>query len=237
MKAMHIDHVANFPFPTPPDRGALRDAERTLVHLGALERAPARVEGGRRCEMHASITALGRAMALFPVVPRYAKLLVQGNQHGCLPYAVALVAALSVGDVFEREDILPLPPHDEEDAAAHREARRAARGAYYKALRVFDALGGGASDAFRLLSVVGAYSHDAARGASLSFCREHFVRPKAMEEIHKLRAQLSQILAANLAGLSDVDAARLQDPSLTPPDAAQCKACLLYTSPSPRDRG
>lgn len=224
MKAMHIDHVANFPFPTPPDRGALRDAERTLVHLGALERAPARVEGGRRREMHASITALGRAMALFPVVPRYAKLLVQGNQHGCLPYAVALVAALSVGDVFEREDILPLPPHDEEDAAAHREARRAARGAYYKALRVFDALGGGASDAFRLLSVVGAYSHDAARGASLSFCREHFVRPKAMEEIHKLRAQLSQILAANLAGLSDVDAARLQDPSLTPPDAAQCKA-------------
>ncbi|KAG8891662.1 putative ATP-dependent RNA helicase DHR1, partial [Tulasnella sp. 408] len=37
MKAMHIDAVVNFPFPTPPDRQALQKAEQVLIHLSALE--------------------------------------------------------------------------------------------------------------------------------------------------------------------------------------------------------
>jgi len=28
MKGMHIDKVINFPFPTPPDRGSLSEAEK-----------------------------------------------------------------------------------------------------------------------------------------------------------------------------------------------------------------
>ena len=221
MKAMNIDNVANFPFPTAPERDALRRAERTLVHLGALEAAEARHAGGRR-DLHASITALGRVMALFPVLPRYAKLLAQGNQQGCLPYAAALVAALSVGDVFEREDRTPDVPPDM-DPAEIKEVRRKARAAYYGAMRVFDALGEGQSDAFRLLSVVGAYAHEAAQGAASAFCQSHFVRRKAMEEIHQLRAQLGQIMLANLSGISDAEERRLLDPSLAPPSAVQCK--------------
>ena len=88
MKAMNIDNVANFPFPTPPDRSELRRAERSLVHLGALEHAQV-TSGGRRVTQ-ARVTSLGRSMALFPVVPRYAKLLAQGGQHGCMPYACLL---------------------------------------------------------------------------------------------------------------------------------------------------
>lgn len=225
MKAMNIDQVAHFPFPTPPDREALARAERMLLHLGALENMDLRTQGTRA--QHASITSLGRVMALFPVAPRYAKLLAQGHQHSCLPYAVALVAAMSVGDIFEREDMLTAQAAMEIDAdadpAAAKEARRTARAAYFRALRVFDAIGEGLSDAFRLLSVVGAYSHDAARGVSVSFCREHFVRVKAMEEIHKLRAQLSNLVLANLTGLSDMDATQLRDPSLPPPNTTQCK--------------
>ena len=38
MKAMHVDRVVNFPFPTPPDPEQLRAAEERLVQLGALER-------------------------------------------------------------------------------------------------------------------------------------------------------------------------------------------------------
>ncbi|WFD01640.1 RNA helicase [Malassezia obtusa] len=221
MKAMNIDNVARFPFPTPPDRDALRRAERMLVHLGALEPAEARRASGQR-DTHASITELGRTMALFPVLPRYAKLLAQGNQHGCLPYAVALTAALSVGDVFEREERTHATPLDMDEAEA-KEARRKARAAYYGALRVFDALGEGQSDAFRLLSVVGAYAHEAAQGTSRAFCESHYVRLKAMEEIHQLRAQLGRILLANLGGVSDTDARRVLDPALAPPSAVQCK--------------
>lgn len=39
-------------------------------------------------------------MACFPVSPRYAKMLSLGHQQGLLPYVVAVVAALSVQEVF-----------------------------------------------------------------------------------------------------------------------------------------
>lgn len=97
MKSMNIDAVANFPFPTPPDRDALRRAEKTLVHLGALEASEANSRIGGK------ITPLGRSMAAFPLSPRFAKMIVAGQQHGCLPYVIAIVCALSVGDPFIRE--------------------------------------------------------------------------------------------------------------------------------------
>ncbi|KAJ2389799.1 putative ATP-dependent RNA helicase DHR1, partial [Coemansia sp. RSA 2603] len=78
MKAMGLDAVANFPFPTPPDRRALRRAEQLLTWLGALD------ADGRA-------TPLGRLMSVFPVAPRFARMLVAAQQGGCLPYVVAVV--------------------------------------------------------------------------------------------------------------------------------------------------
>jgi ATP-dependent RNA helicase DHX37/DHR1 len=116
MKSMHIDAVANFPFPTPPDRVALKKAETILTHLGALGfsksdqndkgkgHAVPRVSSGLTIGGH--ITELGTAMALFPVSPRFSKMLVAGRQHGTLPYIIAIVAALSVGNPFLHEDFL-----------------------------------------------------------------------------------------------------------------------------------
>lgn len=40
-------------------------------------------------------------MASFPVSPRYAKMLVLSRAYKVLPYVIALVAALSVEEVFE----------------------------------------------------------------------------------------------------------------------------------------
>ena len=94
MKSMGIDQIINFPFPTPPDRTALRKAERLLTILGALDRETKQV------------TDLGRTMSHFPLSPRFAKILIIGNQLDCLPYIVALVSALSVGDPFLTENEL-----------------------------------------------------------------------------------------------------------------------------------
>jgi len=44
MKAMNIDKVVNFPFPTPPDIIQLKTAENRLTILGALQ-APKKKEG------------------------------------------------------------------------------------------------------------------------------------------------------------------------------------------------
>jgi len=81
-------------------------------------------------------------------------------------------------------------------------------------------LGDAKSDAFRVLSVTGAYEYE---GGGLSFCQRHFVRPKAMEEIHKLRAQISNIVQSNFRG---VDAGF--DPKLPPPNPTQLKALRQF---------
>ena len=46
------------------------------------------------------ITSLGKAMAAFPLAPRYGKMLALSHQHNLLPYTVALVAALTVPEVL-----------------------------------------------------------------------------------------------------------------------------------------
>jgi ATP-dependent RNA helicase DHX37/DHR1 len=97
MKAMHIDAVINFPFPTPPDRTILQKAEKVLTYLGALKSS---------MTTGAQITELGRTMALFPLSPRFSRMLVSGQQHGCLPYVITMVSALSVGDPFLHEEAL-----------------------------------------------------------------------------------------------------------------------------------
>jgi len=102
MKNMHIDAVVNFPFPTPPDRSALHQAEKILTHLGALG-SPGM---GESSLVGGQITALGKTMALFPLSPRFSRMLVNGQQHGCLPYVISIVAALSVGDPFLHEERL-----------------------------------------------------------------------------------------------------------------------------------
>lgn len=43
-------------------------------------------------------------MASFPVSPRYAKMLALGKQQDCLPYVIAVVAAMTVRELFENLD-------------------------------------------------------------------------------------------------------------------------------------
>ena len=111
MKSMHIDAVANFPFPTPPDRQSLRQAEKMLTYLGALETPPNAAPFGTA---GGTVTDIGRTMSLFPLSPRFSKMLVSSRRHGCLPYAIAIVSAMSVGDPFLREEALGI---DDEDSS------------------------------------------------------------------------------------------------------------------------
>lgn len=97
MKSMYIDAVVNFPFPTPPPREMLFRSEKLLTHLGALQKVGTN---------EAQITDMGRSMGLFPLSPRYSRMLIGGKQHGCLPYVIAIVSALSVGDPFLHEEAL-----------------------------------------------------------------------------------------------------------------------------------
>lgn len=86
LKCMKIHKVINFPFPTAPDILQLKSAEGRLNVLGVLK------EG--------KVTALGKVVARFPVLPRFGKMLALSHQFDLLPYTICLVAALSVQEVL-----------------------------------------------------------------------------------------------------------------------------------------
>lgn len=57
-----------------------------------------------RARLSCPISPMGRAMASFPVAPRYAKMLALSKQQDCLPYVIAMVAAMTVREIFEDLD-------------------------------------------------------------------------------------------------------------------------------------
>lgn len=214
MKSIGIDQIMNFPFPTHPDRTALKKAERLLTILGALH------------QEEKVISDLGRHMSLFPLSPRFAKILIVGNQQGCLPYVIAIVAGLSVGDPFINEHELGIaeqikrPTDDDEEEEdtpketyQELEAKKKLRGKFHQSRALFSKLDK-FSDVLQLLSAVCAYDHVPVSKRD-EFLKNNFLRPKVMEEIAKLRKQLTHIVKVNTS--KDGVAAVVNDSSLKVP--------------------
>ncbi|KAM6965386.1 putative ATP-dependent RNA helicase DHX37 [Aplochiton taeniatus] len=190
MKDLNIDKVVNFPFPTPPSVEALVAAEQILVSLGALEEPPrtGRMKDMERAKLCCPITPLGRAMASFPVAPRYAKMLALGKQQDCLPYVIAVVAAMTVREIFEDLD-RPAGNEDESSKLAQRRARLTQMRRLWAGQGASLLLG----DLMVMLGAVGACEF---AGCTLKFCQENGLRYKAMIEIRRLRGQLTNAVNA-----------------------------------------
>ncbi|XP_045390981.1 probable ATP-dependent RNA helicase DHX37 isoform X3 [Lemur catta] len=214
MKALNIEKVINFPFPTPPSVEALIAAEDLLIALGALQ-APQKTERVKQLQssrLSRPITALGRTMAAFPVAPRYAKMLALSRQHGCLPYAITIVAAMTVRELFEELD----RPAASEAELAKLKGRRA-RVAQMKRTWA----GQGASlklgDLMVLLGAVGACEY---AGCTPRFCEAGGLRYKAIMETRRLRGQLTTAVNAVCP-----EAGLFMDPKMQPPTESQV-TCL-----------
>ncbi|KAG1770119.1 hypothetical protein EV702DRAFT_1049446 [Suillus placidus] len=187
MKSMNVDAVVNFPFPTP-DRRVLKKAETYTSRIAS-----------------GSVYVNDRGAS---------DTCREGNE--LVPAFSALLSNASVGDPFLREEGLDADSESDGDdeglghikntSVRAKEARRTRRRTFFESQQarppsVHGSLGNFNSDIFRFLSVVGVYEY---AGGGHQFCKAHFVRPKecdgrlqAMEEIHKLRAQLSSIAEAN----------------------------------------
>ena len=203
MKSMGLHHVINFPFPTPPDRVALAKAEKLLKNLGAL--AP-----------DGQVTETGRHLTLYPLSPRYGKMLQIGHQHGCMPYVIALVSALTVSELFIQENQIDLGPveKDENDIYTNADrledtAREQRKKDFNRSRRIFSKYDD-KTDALKFLAAVCAYAY-ATNGEQ--FCNQMFLRPNAMKEAAQLRRQLSDLVRANNPGLLGKFENRLPEPS------------------------
>ncbi|KAK0739744.1 P-loop containing nucleoside triphosphate hydrolase protein [Apiosordaria backusii] len=208
LKAMNLQHVVNFPFPTPPDRQSLIKAEKLLTYLSAISPA-------------GQITPIGSTMSIFPLSPRFSRILLVGHLHDCLPYTIALVAALSAGEIFINEhQAIPAAEEstgdfrtNEEVIAEDKRARiRQAYNAVHKNFCYLD----DKSDAIKLLQVVGEFAHEPTE----AWCESHFVRFKILKEIRQLQSQIADLLKSNIPAF-----ANLKIPEqLDPPSAKQVQA-------------
>jgi ATP-dependent RNA helicase DHX37/DHR1 len=187
MKSMGIDDLDSFPFPSPPEPLALQKATKHLKALGAVSLEEEK------------ITDLGYSLSLLPVAPRYAKMLVLGHQGGCLPYVLALVAMLAVGD--------PVLHDIKEEGFAPGEKRIKKSNWRHPT-----------SNLLGSLKAVGAYEW---AGATEKFCSENGLHQKTMKEIHDLRVQLCRIV--NTLVIDGKSPNIPQDWSLDPPNANQEK--------------
>ncbi|CAC21479.1 ATP-dependent RNA helicase, small-subunit processome Dhx37 [Schizosaccharomyces pombe] len=218
MKNMNIDNIANFPFPTSPGRSRLEKSLKLLSNLGAIDS-----EG--------VLTKLGEQMSLFPLSPRFSKMLIIGQQHGCLPYVIALVSALSINQLFVSKQSLLYDAHDknsrseetdliDDDEIKQKEEYKNRMRGYFNAISRFQAIDPDAP-ALSLLSAVCAYDYASDKR---KFCKENYLREKALEEVTNLRKQIIGLLKRYMVRV-EKEFFKLQ---LKPPTSVQIKALRQF---------
>lgn len=211
LKSMDLQHIMNFPFPTPPDRQSLFRAEKLLKYLGAIS-----TDG--------KITPVGRELSIYPLSPRLSKMLLIGHQHECMPYTIALVSALAVQEIFIPENQLDLSFSGQNPDAIYTNADRLADEAREQRKKDYSiahrqlSKSSPTSDALKLLSAVCAYAYTSEPS---SFCIQMFLSRKALDEAASLRKQLSTIVQTNHPHILPTYIPRLSPPSNTQLEALQ----------------
>ncbi|KAL2268576.1 hypothetical protein VTJ83DRAFT_3422 [Remersonia thermophila] len=191
LKSMNLQHVVNFPFPTPPDRQSIVKAEKLLQYLGAISPS-----GG--------ITPVGVSMSIFPLAPRFSRILLVGHLHDCLPYTIAMIAGLSAGEIFVSENqAIPAAVEQTEEFRTNADViaedkRARIRKAYNTVHRNFCSLDD-KSDAMKILQVVGEFAHEPTE----EWCESHFVRYKVLKEVMQLQQQLANLVRTNMPGFAN----------------------------------
>jgi ATP-dependent RNA helicase DHX37/DHR1 len=195
--------VLGFPFPTPPDLQSLQKAENLLSYLGALS-------------SDGKVTKLGHELSLYPLNPRFARMVAMGVAQNLAAETIALVAALSVPELIVPENQLGLrEPTKDPDAIrteqdnVEAEERTQMRKAYNSAQAKIS-INAKQSDCIKLSTAVCAYAY---QPNTDTFCDEMFLNAKAMSEASQLRHQLTNIVRAHRPTAIGAYQAKLPAPS------------------------
>ncbi|XP_011299036.1 putative ATP-dependent RNA helicase DHX33 isoform X1 [Fopius arisanus] len=150
--AIGVD-ITTFDFMDKPPKEAVEVAVGCLEKLGAVKGSPPQ------------LTTLGKTMSLFPLDPRFTKVLLASVEHKCLEEALTVIALLSGESVFTE------PPAKREQAHAARARFASMEG-----------------DHVTLLNVYRGYM-----GASQKkpWCHDNFLHPRNLEYATEVRKQLA----------------------------------------------
>ncbi|KAH9708291.1 pre-mRNA-splicing factor ATP-dependent RNA helicase DEAH7 [Citrus sinensis] len=155
LKSLKIDNLLDFDFMDPPPQENILNSMYQLWVLGALNNVGA-------------LTDLGWKMVEFPLDPPLAKMLLMGEQLGCLDEVLTIVSMLSVPSVFFR----PKDRAEESDAAREKFFVQE-------------------SDHLTLLYVYQQWKEHQYRG---DWCEEHYLHVKSLRKAREVRSQLLDIL-------------------------------------------
>ena len=155
-------------------------------------------------------------------------MIILGQQFDNMPYLIAIVAGLSIGDPFisleEVDGSAGSQDGNNESNSSGFTKRR-----FEESRQKFSALDPGC-DVLRLLCAIGAYE---ASGAADSFCAEHYLRAMVMKDIRKLRLQITSIVNNQLSGI----VARVDlTPNLPPPSPLQIRTIKQVVTAAYLDR-
>lgn len=155
--AMGIKNVVSFDFIDKPSSDHLEAAMVQLTFLGAVV-----IKSD-----HLELTEVGRKMALFPLEPRYAKVILSGPEHGCTDEVLSIISMLSSESIF-------VNPAGKKEQAAH-------------ARRKFTSVEG---DHITLLKVFRAFK---AAKKNKMWCHENFLNFRNLMYATEVRKQLVQV--------------------------------------------
>ncbi|KAL2528556.1 RNA helicase family protein [Forsythia ovata] len=155
LKSLKIDNLLDFDFMDPPPQEIILNSMYQLWVLGALNNV-------------GNLTDLGWNMVEFPLDPPLAKMLLMGEQLGCINEVLTVVSMLSVPSVFFR----PKDRVEESDAAREK---------FFVP----------ESDHLTLLNVYQQWKANQYRG---DWCNDHFLHVKGLRKAREVRSQLLDIL-------------------------------------------
>ncbi len=93
MADLRLGKIEDFPFLEPPTGVAIREGYRELLELGAIRKTD---------DTALSLTSIGRALAAFPLEPRFARILLAAESECALRDALTVVAAMACDEPLLR---------------------------------------------------------------------------------------------------------------------------------------
>ncbi|KAJ2943220.1 hypothetical protein O0L34_g18931 [Tuta absoluta] len=169
LKALGINNLLRFTFPTPPPAKSLLAGLETLYALKALDKT-------------GNLTDTGSKMAELPVKPMCAAMLCNSGEFGCIDEAVSIAAMLQVDNVFVKSG------SGKENIAARicrRNNFEVAEGDIIMYLNIMDSyqkVRNAETDAKR------------ASRASKAWCQKMYLNPRVMEKAIEIRHSLEKLL-------------------------------------------
>ncbi len=120
MLALRLGNIREFPFIDPPGAQAIREGEKLLRELGAVDD-------------NLNLTRLGKEMATLPIEPQTARMLLQAHRERVLPEMLVIASGLSIQDPRE------IPSEEKEKARQMHSAFISRESDYVTLLNIWNA--------------------------------------------------------------------------------------------------